>query len=251
MKFYQFLNEDKEKWKQLEKKLIEKCSPFLKDFKKSNTRNLLYIGKKQNINHYKRKKTRKNRDPLDTPEKIHEYFDKELYKRYGIKGRSECVFATADESEVQSYGNSYIILPTGKYKILWSPKIKDLWSKIEDELNILDIIKYGTLKNSESLIDNLADEYEEGDNEEGDNVENDWKGGNISASNEREYIEKRLKEIEKETQHEIDEILDSYQVGNLKKAIKSQNEIMIDCDYYFLIDFKYEKSILNLIKNEV
>jgi len=40
-------------------------------------------------------------------------------------------------------------------------------------------------------------------------------------------------------------ILDSYQTGDLMYAIRSNNEMMINCDHYILIDYHLENDIIH------
>ena len=75
---------------------------------------------------------RTDRKPMDTDIKIQEFIDDIMQKKYGLKPRSSGLFVTGDRAESFNYGKAYEIYPIGKFKFLWSPKIKDLYATIMD-----------------------------------------------------------------------------------------------------------------------
>ncbi|MFW6046463.1 MAG: hypothetical protein ACOCP4_01585 [Candidatus Woesearchaeota archaeon] len=119
-KFYKFLNE-KNELEEIKNILYNECMPFLKLFKKENLNSLPYSGRKNKIlknDTYEINKTRKNRKPRDTSEEIHEFFDEEFYKRYGIRGRSGCVFITGSRERASNFGLLFMVVPVGKFDFL-------------------------------------------------------------------------------------------------------------------------------------
>jgi hypothetical protein len=70
-----------------------------------------------------KKKTRKDRMPLSTPLNIHNMLDTLFVKRFGWKVRSEGVFTYGAEG----YLYSHYLFPIGKFKFVYSPRVKDLW----------------------------------------------------------------------------------------------------------------------------
>jgi hypothetical protein len=105
------------------------CMPFLNDLWKGGyskgRSELLYSGRNES-NPYIMKQIRQDRRPSDTSKEKHELFDRLFYEEFKIKGRSQCLFGTGDR--MTAYGAStYMIFPMGKYKVLWSNKVRDLY----------------------------------------------------------------------------------------------------------------------------
>lgn len=131
MQFYSYINEESD-LEEIKKILRKKCAPVLKHFSsnKSKIEALPLIGKKVNLKRpIKIRKTRKNRRPKDTPAEIHDFIDDYFENKYGSRFRSEAIFATGSYATAKTYGNVFIILPVGKYEVLWSPMVKDLYSE--------------------------------------------------------------------------------------------------------------------------
>lgn len=104
-----------------------KCQSFLEDWRRQTTGDeFLYRGMKVgpdiSVN-----KARKDRQPLSTEPDMHKFIDDYLYEKYGIRGRSGAIFCTGYVKNASVYGTPRIIFPIGEYKILWSPKIYDLF----------------------------------------------------------------------------------------------------------------------------
>lgn len=81
----------------------------------------------------------KNRRPKDSSIRLHDAFNGYLHEKFGIKYRSQAVFASGDSDEAASYGRLMTIFPIGNFDYCWSPMVKDLYNdlpyKIEDLLN--------------------------------------------------------------------------------------------------------------------
>jgi hypothetical protein len=54
-----------------------------------------------------------------------------FYKKFGIRARSNTVFVTKSFNVASEYGDPFLIFPVGKYTILSSSKIKDLFETLE------------------------------------------------------------------------------------------------------------------------
>jgi len=54
-----------------------------------------------------------------------------FYKKFGIRARSNTVFVTKSFDVASKYGDPFLIFPVGKYTILSSSKIKDLFETLE------------------------------------------------------------------------------------------------------------------------
>jgi hypothetical protein len=128
MKFKTYLNEESS---EEIKSLIEKdCQPFLKNWDNLGI-GLLYTGRKVYISAISKSQVRKDRKPKDTPEEIHKLLDDWFYKKFGVRSRSNAVFATKNYDVAKDYGTPFLIFPIGKYTAISSDRIDDLYNEIE------------------------------------------------------------------------------------------------------------------------
>ena len=152
---------------------------------------------------------RPDRKPTDTPLPIHEFMDNWFYKKFGVKFRSNAMFATKSTGSSQIYGTVYVVFPIGEFKYCYSTVVSDLYvditSKIESKLSS----HYAPLS-KEKFNDFLSDE---------DNVK-------FSL----DIVEKLLSDL-------------NYVNNNLKN-VTNYPEIMINCKSYLAIkESEYEKFI--------
>jgi hypothetical protein len=134
MRFINYLNENLEKIDTFKDLILSECRPFLNDIKKCPHGNMMYSGRKEN-DFLIRKRVRQDRIPKDTPKEIHLTLDKMFQKSFGIKARSQTVFALSNIAGYSSfYGSPYYIFPIGKYEIVWSDQIHDLYGDLIDWL---------------------------------------------------------------------------------------------------------------------
>lgn len=236
MKFYNFLNE-KEITEEDRKLFIEKikkdCSYYLNDVKKLGY--FLYSGR-DFINEVGLLKVDKNREPLDTPKKVHDGLNLWFKKMFNCKIRSECVFATTNSSTANIFGNPFFIFPKGKYNVYISKEILDLTDQLPEQLRLPfdkiaadsfyeyiklmlkrpDIIKKKSLINHTDLGLDKEKFYEE------------FPFLRKSRSNDiwipHAQITNVLYSYEK-----LNKVSDFKVSGN-----KIRNEILIECDYYYI-----------------
>ena len=181
MRLQQYLNEASDE--DIAKKRIaliwKNCQPFLKQMKSLNfeNENLLFSGRKSSSD-FTKKKVRKNRSPKDTSIDIHNWVDDWFYEKFGIRARSNTVFCTSDRGTSIEYGDVYVLFPIGKFEVIWSYHLKDLYDKFVMDMGL---------------------EY--------------WKKNFLS------YDAK------------------TYKKGNLQRALKSKNEIMLYCKEYYMLEF--------------
>jgi len=175
--FNQYINEAEESLVDL---ILKNCQPFLKAIGNDPVKYALYRGMKSGHEKYVKKTVRKNRKSLSTLKKIHDILNDAFYKEFGIKARSECLFAVGDSITAEDYGTVHYIFPIGKFKFYWSPKVRDLFNEIADN--------------------------------------------KISSK----VPESKVMAFAKKT-------VKTYQKTDLKKAIKSRHEIMIDCKKYYAV----------------
>ena len=165
------------------------CSFFLSSIGKDLLTYAMYRGE-GGLDKYKpvfrKQKVRKDRKPSDTPLELHKLFNDWFLDEYGIKHRSQSLFATGDYVAASSYGTSVgIIFPIDKYKFVYSKKYQDLTN---------DIDKARLMEPPKSITD--------------------------------EYVDK------------IYDFMDNgmYSDTDFKAAIKSENEIMINCNEYYILN---------------
>jgi hypothetical protein len=203
--------------------IYDNCQPFLKDllkvpFKKHD--NLLYRGNTSS-NKVLKKSVRQDRRPTDTPIEYHDILNKHFKEKFGINARSQTVFCTANYSIATEYGHyCHIIFPINKYKVIWSPKHKDLYTDVN------------------KVVTALKDEY----------YVRDYDIYKIYGDKNSEYFDKEkhnsmIKNNQEELNEKIDDVLNHYvnhyQEGNLKKAIESKNEVMLYTKQYIGLSYSY------------
>lgn len=156
MKFYNYLNELYADYNTINIiEYLKKCKPFINDWKKAKSENFLYSGRKLSAK-YIIKKVRQDRKSLDTPINLHRLVDDEFEKLFDIKARSQTLFCTPNMAMARRYGVPYYIFPVGKYEIIWSDSVGDLYSSLIDvsynEKLAVDLVntayKKGDLKNA-------------------------------------------------------------------------------------------------------
>jgi hypothetical protein len=203
--------------------ILSKCRDFIKEC----GRKLLYRGVSSD-EAILVKTARKSRTPKDTSIEVHKMLDKMFYEEFGVRPRSHGVFATSDINASLDYGTPYVFLPKGKYSYIWSPKISDLFSDhVEGFEAQLEAVK-------------MKREYE---------LEIVFSKKDLSKQQKDKYIAKRMKEETDILMKNLRTAVKTYQMNNLKGAIKSQNEIMFLCNSYYLINIEFEDYISDVIED--
>lgn len=232
MRLENFLNENEANLEEYWSTIKKDCKPFLTQLRNCEKGSLLFRGSSI-LSNFFRQSIRKNRMPSDTASVLTELFDKEFYKKFKLKPRSQGLFCAGSRDYASFYGPVSIVFPIGSYKFLWSTKAKDLFlSVVEGGLGMdwiyLDPVEYK----------NEVEEY----------LEQDYNDINKKDRIEyTEYKERRIKEIQKEVKEIVKKIVDTYKTTNLCEAINSKNEIAIICDECYQINEKWKKDIINLI----
>jgi len=260
MRLNKYINEIYQRDKKIEPiyKLIDKnCAPFLKEIK--NVRMFLYRGSEENIDRIKRIKPRKDRRPKDMPEELHETFDDLFHKKFGWYVRSEGVFVTGDKVLSASYGTPYLFFPIGKYKYVWSSKIMDLYTEIENEEYFGDAESWYSEWESEYEDSNKGTYYYHGENLEtndyNDAVEIALENaglGELGYGDELDWVpdipmEEYLLDKENEYINDKNKYLKSlvreYEDRNLKVSRGTKNEIAFKCKSYYLVNPVYVSAL--------
>ena len=134
MKFYNYISEnDKEKYEQLSSKILEyirnNCKKYIKEYIRNDK--LLWSGREKEEKFYNVKKIRKDRQPKDTPEYIHNLLDEYFQNHHGIKLRSNSLFCYTSINDVYVYGTPHLICPIGEYETYYHPSVRDLFKQFK------------------------------------------------------------------------------------------------------------------------
>ena len=110
------------------------CQPFIDYWtKRLNPDDFLYRGV-PGVPDIFLKKVRKNRKPMNTEEEIQKIADDNFERRFGIRARSETVFCSSKIKQAKDYGQPRIIFPVGKYEVIWSPDIEDMYLSMSSDI---------------------------------------------------------------------------------------------------------------------
>jgi len=140
------------------------------------------------------------RDPTDMDKYWHDRLNVYFTQKFGAPYRN-AVFCTGDFHVAGEYGTPSMIFPVGDFEFIWSPKVSDLYTEIEDrELNF-------------DPAEIQPDSYD----------------------NRKEYKED-VKKYKDDTKSLFKNEMKAYTNKNLQKAIKSKYEIMLRCKEYYFID---------------
>lgn len=131
--FKQFLSEGSGDSTITIEELISECLPFIKE----SEGELIYRGSNSTSGEMTlttpagdfpiyRMDVRQDRRPLNSDSRIHATVDKFLNREFGFPGRSQGLFVTGSRTSASAYGLTYIILPRGEFRYVWSPQVRDL-----------------------------------------------------------------------------------------------------------------------------
>lgn len=127
MRLDNYLNENIMTDEEMYSRLKEDCSEYLKINKRVSR--CLFRGTRKTVtNKFGMFFPRNDRKPKDMPEYVHKELDKEFYKKFGWKVRSEGVFATSDWGESKVYGVPYYFYPSDGFKYVWTKLTYDLYA---------------------------------------------------------------------------------------------------------------------------
>lgn len=210
-------------------KIIEDCEPFLKELKKSRY-DFLYTGRMSKEKAMK-KEVRKNRKPRDTPEWAHNIIDEEFESQFGVKARSQSLFSYKDVDMVNMYGDPYFVFPKGKYILLFSEEIQDLYGNLgrklqetygKQPLKIMDRFE----KSDELVWNSLRERYEPPNTP-----------GTIKARSQDHDNSITKNEFMKDVKSVINEIVSSYEKTTSPKDAPKDKEVMIITSEVWLMGF--------------
>ena len=162
------------------------------------------------------KGVRTKRRPLTTHDAIHQAADEFFDEKFGVKFRSQAIFAVGDEGIAEGYGDVYAVFPLDDVKICWSDLVSDMTAFTHRELGLM-------------------------------NKEVDGKTVQVHAVSvlSDEEIAKRTKEILSGADYQVNP-------SSLKRQYFSRlykkYEVMISCDEYLAVRKEFLPKVLELIK---
>lgn len=213
--FKQFLTEQEDELKTDIETVIEECSEFFQAINGDPTTYKLYRGISGPPLRLQKKSIRTGRVPKDTPNELHEMYDRWFKENHGIAFRSNSIQATGSKIKAEDFGRLHVIFPTNGYKFIWSPDIRDF----TDDINPKVAAKLNRIK------------------------ENPAQYG---------YSEEDVKKwaVEDAPYWIVDEALSSvnWKTTDIDQAIKSYSEIMITGDSYYALPYR-EEHVLEYIKD--
>jgi hypothetical protein len=279
MRLQQYITEEEKKnieviWD----KLTKDCKPFLKELSKSmgstsQENNLFYRGVESfsGVRHnIKKKKTRTNRWPKDTPNEIHEILDDIFSQYFFWNVRSTGVFTSSSKGFAGGYGTPVIFFPIGRYRYVYSPKIKDLYEYIGgEELDYVeDALRGEAGFGFEEEYDN---EYGEGGGEghweydgeeigypedvtepDGEFYDPDYDSTKLKWIPDIDYddfLDQKNSELIDDFDDTVRRAIKTFKSNDMKGALKSQNETVFECKEYYLVQNSSAEELIELIKD--
>jgi hypothetical protein len=179
--------------------LKSECQPYLKSIDFDLYRHDLYHGRR-GVDQVTVLMCPVNRKPKDTPLAIHQIADAYFEETTGIKFRSNALFATGSQGMARDYGNPLLVIPRGEFTACWSPEISDLTEH-------LDMFLFNHYPSEVVAAAGFSKSY--------------W----VGDTNNRNLI------------GAIKWMLDDgdYQVGAVKEAVRSKNEVMLHAESFYLL----------------
>ena len=205
MKIYEIISESVDySAEDIAKMLRQDCATFLAEIKNDLYKNRLWRGVNILPTSIAQFTTRKDRDPVDMPKAVSKAIDDYFQETTGIRWRSTSVFASGNHHAAMYYGNLFCLFPIGQFNYCWSPRVSDLFNKLDQQLGNNRL----AYRDFDRQLDAVGEEISPG-----------------------------RQELAFKTLH--DTIMPSfeYRVGTgLIDAIEMANaEIMITCDKYYLV----------------
>jgi hypothetical protein len=107
------------------------CAPYLANYSQPVYRGIGLNSVSVEFGEYPCPRNRKprNSDPL-----VSEIADDWFQANFGIKFRSNAVFATGSAKEAAGYGPVYELFPAGQYVFCWSERVTDFTFEISDQI---------------------------------------------------------------------------------------------------------------------
>ena len=207
-------------------KVFDDCNSYIETIKKCEKGKLLHRGFKQNYDKIKLIEHNWNRQPVDTPDHIHDMVNEWFVEYHGWKARNG-VFCVGNNKKTV-YGTNYLLFPVGDFNYLYNKNVNDLFGDHEMEM-------YDSYLPEEDIEDMWFQHC--GDDEK-------CIDDNIAYS---KFYDEIIEEYREEFYKHLKNIVKQYQDNNICETFRQ--EIIVKCDEYYLIPIDYEEEIIKRIWN--
>jgi hypothetical protein len=182
---------------------------------------------------------RKDRKPKDSSLQLHKLLDKWLFDETGIKFRSEGVFTSKSKMVARYYGDTFVIIPKGKFHYCWSPYIRDTYTMFDhkgsqkfSQKSSQELSDFLFSKSTRKILDPIA------------------KKMGIEESDIPLFIDAMLTPKKFGAKKVISILSQLPGIWNFDKGLLEcplENDVMIACDSYYLVSLTdYEFLVKNL-----
>ncbi len=216
--------------------LLRDCKKYLIDIKKIKKRipeYFLYRGLHidEDIS-IEKLEVDKHRTPVDTNVYVNNYVNNFFENKFGIRLREECVFTSSIIIGGSLYGPKFLFFPIGDYKAYTSEKIEDFYSDVS-LYNSKRFLSYITNMETTEVTPDLLEKF---------TIDVLRLQRGIAIEHAKTILEEKK---------EFDKLLDSYKKydGVEYNMMTEPNEIMIECDEYYVVSTDYIEDIKKLISN--
>lgn len=183
-----------------------RCQPWLNA---TDINNPVFRGTKTKDDVFLRK-VRPDRIPRDTEPRIHDLYNKLIAMVGGHANRTNSAFVSSYRATAGIYGNIRVAIPIGEFNYTWSPVWNDWYTGLSGSKQMLTALMYPA---EGKLLSKLLHDRMFGLSRKGDDFSE---------------IDRLLYDLNNYDPAKVNEVL--YADKELKKAISSGNEIMVECD---------------------
>ena len=229
--FKHFLNEDSTSNltpEEAARQVAKMCKPYLKmsGFKYDDgaITNGLYRGFTGTSDFITELSAPRARQPRNASITLHNILDRYLLDKFKYPYRSKGVFCVGSRAAAKSYGRVHLMFPIGSFKFAYSTGIEDAYADFEGSAGSLPVLHELILSDMSKEVDQMIDNHGEFTNVE----------GLLRAVRDYEKPDLWFKLVDKWLRK-----TNPYSDTNLKRAIKSGTEIMMQCDNYYLVSIYY------------
>lgn len=231
------------------------CQPWIKEV--NPTENIPFRGLFMEDVLFKKLKGHKKRKPRDSSPEKHKFVNWIIGLTDKKANRSNSIFLTNDYQQALEYGTPYFCFPAGNFHYTWSPYLKD-WVSFQRRFSKENIITIKEKDFNKALIElskytdnvniqkNAVNLY--GDLVDYDKMQKDNFKTALFLSNLLRYLERKAWKYFTIDKEKLNEYIKGDD-GTLKQAVESGNEIMVNCEHYYIVDSILKKDLIQEFKN--
>ena len=249
--------------------IFNECKPFINDLKNCENGSFLIRGVQDYNIDIKNFPINLNRVPTDMPIWAHDILNEIFYEKFGWSCRGGIftygrIFTGKESIMEVGYGKSYLLFPVGNYKFVWSSKYRDLYTSLQNDFFESDAMyddyesEYGEGRNGSWFFNNVdtetnnkekaidiikSDKNRFGEVDEDDLFDLEW----IPEIEFQDFVRYNQAEYDNIVAANLTLIPKEYSDKDICNAIKSNCEISINADSYYLVNISYLEEIINRI----